>query len=508
MASFSIPISVVAQSCEECHPDKVTKWLHSAHAQTQLDVATELAQSHPGETAGNVIQGEDCIACHSPTAVLANGPITEAQALGYFFTTSNGVFTAGTTATNIAAWPHIACEGCHDVPGDHPLSPASLALFDSRTKQYVPLDSASTLCGQCHGNLRFADTDHQLYNAWGMSKHAMTQTNVATELAQSHTGETPNTVIQGENCIACHSPTAVLANGGMSAGQALSYFFTTTNGQFSADTVSDHSASWPGVSCTGCHDPHNADKPSYFNSATQDYESMTNSAQLCGQCHGNLRFPDTDHLTYNLMLGTGGVGVTNQQSMPGTSCTDCHMYRSDIDGSNSKMFAGHTWAITVSEADGTNTCSCTACHATMDDRQAGLMIDAWRLQFETNAAAADASVARATTAMVGNQNPGFLAMLDEAQKNLSYAESDEGSGVHNNPYLLALLNDAKSKALSLPILDASVQGDNIVISWTGPGTLQAAGSLAGPWQDVSGATNPMTIRRGLQSQPRFYRLRP
>jgi hypothetical protein len=505
-----MPTATAGLSCPDCHADKHTQWAQGAHAKTQVDVASELAQSHPGETPGAVVLGEDCIACHGPAAVLANGGMSESQALGYFFTTTNGLFSAGTTATNNAAWPHVTCITCHSVPSDHPDTMPTLALFESRTGQYVPMDSASKLCGQCHGNLRFPDTDHQLYNGWVMSKHANTQTDVATELSQSHPGESPVDVAKGEDCVGCHAPTAVLANGGMSAGQALGYFFTAgSNGLFSANTVSDHITTWPGVACTACHDPHDAGKPSYFNSATMQYESMTNSAQLCGQCHGNLRFPDTDHLTYNLMVGAGGIGVTNQQSMPGVSCTDCHMYNSQVDGSNSKMLRGHSWAITVPEPGGTNTSSCTSCHSDLDDRQAALIIDnTWRLPFQTNASAAEASVARAATAMLGNQNPTLLATLDEAQVNLAYAESDEGGGVHNHPYLMALLNHAKAKALSMPILDTLVQGAKITISWTGQGTLQAADSIPGPWHDVSGATNPMVISPPLQTQPQFYRLRP
>ena len=110
--------------------------------------------------------------------------------------------------------------------------------------------------------------------------------------------------------------------------------------------------------------------------------------------------------------------------------------------------------------------------------------------------------------MLGIQNPTLLATLDAAQVNLAYAESDEGGGVHNHPYLMALLDDAKAKALSMPILDTLVQGAKITISWTGQGTLQAADSIAGPWHDVSGAINPMVISPPLQTQPKFYRLRP
>src|SRR5215471_10319605 len=58
--------------CTLCHKDTHAKWALSVHANTQTDVATELSQSHPGETPDAVTQDEDCIACHAPTAVLAN----------------------------------------------------------------------------------------------------------------------------------------------------------------------------------------------------------------------------------------------------------------------------------------------------------------------------------------------------------------------------------------------------------------------------------------------------
>ena len=68
-----------------------------------------------------------------------------------------------------------------------------------------------------------AGTDRQIRNEWRKGKHSQTQKDVAGELAGSHPGETPDDVVQGENCIACHGPTAVLANGGMTEGQALGY---------------------------------------------------------------------------------------------------------------------------------------------------------------------------------------------------------------------------------------------------------------------------------------------
>ncbi len=58
-------------------------------------------------------------------------------------------------------------------------------------------------------------------NEWKKEKHSQTQKDVATELAGSHPGETPQEVVRAENCIACHGPTAVLVSGGMTEGQAL-----------------------------------------------------------------------------------------------------------------------------------------------------------------------------------------------------------------------------------------------------------------------------------------------
>ena len=48
--------------------------------------------------------------------------------------------------------------------------------------------------------------------------------------------------------------------------------------------------------------------------------------------------------------------------------------------------------------------------------------------------------------MDGVTTPDLVAKLDEAQFNLSYAESDESGGFHNNTYLMALLNDSVKKS--------------------------------------------------------------
>lgn len=441
--------------CQECHDTIYTKWSVSAHGNTQADVAGELAEERAGQAPGDVLHGDDaenCIACHGPTATLAIGGMSEARALSYFFSTINGRFTADTDATHAGAWPDIDCTACHDVPDDHPASMPSLALFDSRTGTRTTMDNASQLCGQCHGDLRFADTDHLTYNAWSASKHAETQADVASELAEERADQTPEDVVHGddpENCIACHAPTAVLANGKMTETEALQYFFITEGGTFTADTAPAHTAEWPSVSCTACHDPMAPGSPAYFNSTTKTYEPMVDSGQLCGQCHGSLRFPDTDHLSFDILAGTGGVGVPDQQTMPGVTCTDCHMFTIDVDGSNAARFHGHSFEVTVGEADGGRVAACTTCHETIGAGSASAIITGWKADFDSRDAEAQSNVAAAAAAMDGVENDALQAKLDEAQFNLAYAESDESGGCHNHRYLTALLNDANDKALEI-----------------------------------------------------------
>jgi hypothetical protein len=400
-----------------------------------------------------VIQGqdaEDCIACHSPTSVLTNGEMTEVQALAFFFTTANGTLSQDTVPAHNDMWPQVACTACHQVPSNHPTSKPTLGIFNSAKAQFEPVANASRVCGQGHGNLLFSGTDHQTYNAWLTGKHSQTQADVAGELAGSWAGQTPSDVIQGadaEDCFACHAPTAVLANGGMTETQAVGYFFTTdSGGKFTSTTAVAHSSEWPSVSCTTCHDPHNPTKPAYFDPITKTYQPMATADQLCGQCHGNLRFPGTDHLSYNVLTGTGGEGIPDQQTMPGATCTSCHMFVSSVDGSNSAMFHGHSWAINVKEADGTTTSSCTQCHSDMNAAKAEADIKQWQSEFANLDAKVQNNVAAAAKALQGVQDDARQAMLKEAQDNMAYAESDESGGFHNHKYLMALLQDANQKA--------------------------------------------------------------
>ncbi len=147
------------------------------------------------------------------------------------------------------------------------------------------------------------------------------------------------------------------------------------------------------------------------------------------------------------------------------------------------------------------------CAGSVSESWPQVIIDSWKTEFQALDATASANAARAAAAMQGRQNQAFQATLAEAQHNLTYAESDKTGGCHNHLYLIALLEDANEKALSIPILSGTQQGDVLVISWTGSGTLQSARVVFGPWQDVPDAANPMVIVPAAGVQQQYYRLR-
>ncbi len=445
------PPNVAEKSCGDCHVTQAAIREGSLHLVTQLDVAAELAADRVGQTPEEVLHGadaENCIACHGATAVLAAGGQTEVEAMLHFFSTVDGKFTGQAEALNVDQWPHVACEACHDTPENHPGTGPHLAIFDSSTAQYIPLDQVSRLCGQCHGSLRFGGTDHRTFDAWAATGHGDNQQDVADELAAERDGETPHEVVTGgdpENCVACHAPTAVLADGGMSEEQALEFFFSTAGGTFTAGTAPLNTDLWPDVDCASCHDPHHPDVPAYFNSSTRQYEPMAVADDLCGQCHGSLRFAGTDHLSYDVRSGTGGIGVADDQLMGSVSCVGCHMYADETEGSNSSMQHGHSFEVTVPEAGG-STVSCERCHPGAD---AAATIQGFQTAYANLAATTTANVEAAATALACVVDPALLEKLDRAQHNLEFALGDESGGFHNHDYLMALLADANEQALEI-----------------------------------------------------------
>jgi hypothetical protein len=440
-------------ACQMCHPAEKADWLAGRHSNTQRDVAGELAANWIGQRPDSVIHGssaENCVSCHGPVAVATGTGMTEVQVMGHFFTTTGGVYTDSTTTADSANWPHVGCVSCHNVPSGHPATMPTMSQFNSSTAQYDSMATSSMLCGQCHGTLRFPDTDHRIFDAWKLSRHGHRgQEDLAGELAANWAGQTPDSVITGsaaENCIACHAPTAVPQKSTITEVDVLKRFFTTTGGAFTAATTSADTIHWPDMACNGCHNPHNPGSLSYYNSTAKTYQVMASSDSLCGQCHGSLRFPETDHRSFDLEQGTGAIGVPDKVTMPGAKCVDCHMGKSDVDGTNSLMFKGHRWTPIVEEPDGSRFASCTGCHQAMSADSAGSQIAKWQEEFQALDSVAAALLVKADSIANAKHDSTKIRLVAEARHNLDMAELDESGGFHNHLYGVALLKDATARA--------------------------------------------------------------
>lgn len=63
------------------------------------------------------------------------------------------------------------------------------------------------------------------------------------------------------------------------------------------------------------------------------------------------------------------------------------------------------------------------------------------------------------------------------------------------------------KSVAPAKLGVKLDGGNVVISWTGAGTLQQSGSPAGAWVDIPSASSPFVIQAAELTGRKFYRLR-
>ena len=154
-----------------------------------------------------------------------------------------------------------------------------------------------------------------------------------------------------------------------------------------------------------------------------------------------MRFPGTDHLSYNIEKGVGAVGVLYKETMPGITCTDCHMASAPED-TKASMYHGHSWSVFVTEDDGSETVSCQNCHGSMN---AAAKIQAFKDEASTSLATALQEMHTADSVMNGSVDADLLAKLDSAKTNLALIEGDESGGFHNHKYQMDLLADIIQK---------------------------------------------------------------
>jgi len=254
-----------------------------------------------------------------------------------------------------------------------------------------------------------------------------------------------------------------------------------------------------GITCVGCHKPHDAGTAKGAWDDAFDTQLITDNAKtLCVECHngeipaGTTASPGAEvhHPMKEMMDGYGAIDVASFPSVHKGKCVQCHMPPTSISRGSVQLGGNHTFnIITPEQADnvlpmptatptisGTPTpqyatsmpySACTTCHSrpgdnsarwlqdTIDQRQewtkakiveihAALAAAAVRLGYADESAAHTALVAIPAARRTTDQTT-FL----KAFTNVGYVESEGSFGIHNWDYSRAIVNTALLEAQSV-----------------------------------------------------------
>ena len=284
-------------------------------------------------------QARECEACHSVSSKGNSATDT----------------TAGYVATRSPRYQDVQCESCHGPGLTHVTNP------DGPTKPLASLAVGPSLtngCGECHSG------SHQPFvEQWAASRHARVIDSRAANAS----------------CVACHETRGVLAAWGIKSN----FIEATQSG-----------APYMAITCTVCHDPHDARNPKQLRFPVDAPSLETN---LCMKCHYRRAVPEVasssgPHSPQGpVLLGEAGWIPPNfeypPKSLVGSHgsdrnpklCATCHVNRYEINDKLTGKFAfratGHSFqAIPCADAQGiptgATTCAdntrsfsaCVTCH--------------------------------------------------------------------------------------------------------------------------------------------------
>jgi len=407
-----------AAACEECH-----KGIHDSESYTKHAGAF----TDPAFVAEGGQTNSACIVCHS---------------VGYGL--PGGFVGLGDKNT----YPRLAgvqCESCHGPAANHAANPDDVT---ARPR----IELAAEVCGGCH-----TGPHHPTYDEWKTSGHYQ----VVEDMSPAS---------RVDSCGRCHSGSArvTLLNG----GDAL----TVTN---------DANV---GLVCATCHDPHEVTaNPAQLRNplvSTNDYFITTSGAfsnqynpniNVCAQCHNHRGASWTStsrepHHSpqYNILLGTIGElengSATYQPAAHGTEvpnqCVGCHMQTQDTVGAQPAV-TGHSFRVESYNV-------CLQCHpepeqladftmtaVSVQIQQIKSELDLWAttkapsaLRTKYGALAWEYSTPGDLSTGTAGPNATEQAQIPDdikkARFNLYLVQNDGSFGVHNGPFVIALLDNARN----------------------------------------------------------------
>ena len=402
-------------TCGNCHVLKQQSWLQTGHAKAWADL-----QASGHATAA-------CNQCHTVNGTSNAAPDTA----GYF----------SVPAAAQKYYQDVQCEACHGPGQNHVTTPDEtqpIAYFTSR-------DSALGVgCGQCHSG----PPHNPFFEDWSRGAHG---------IFEAHA------ISNGGTCLQCHEGrTAEARFGGSSV-----YVEATSSTPML-------------IGCTTCHNPHGSSNTHELRESITVRDTMN----LCIQCHKRNSVPDTantrgPHSPQGpTFLGTSGwrpagftwdssnVATHSNPSANPTLCATCHVATLDVNNGAGKLawhYTGHSFfaipCVDSTGIDSTNSCAvsqrsfaaCAAsgCHSSGDAAR-GLYesLDA-ELQYFANTlwndVNGDGKIDSGDTGLLTQvaatefKRDSIITVAEGALFNVQLLSSDRSHGVHNPPYLKALL---------------------------------------------------------------------
>jgi len=410
-------------TCGNCHVLKQASWLQTGHANAWKDLQ---ASGHASAS---------CNKCHT-----TNGA------------TNVGADTAGYFSASPAAqkyYQDVQCEACH--------GPGQLHVATPDETQPIPYlvsyDSTKGVgCGECHSG----PPHNPFFEDWSRGAHS-----VIEAPAISNTSGT---------CLQCHEgKTAALRFG---ASSTFLEAGSTTPMQ---------------LGCTTCHNPHGSSNTHELRASITTADTMN----LCIQCHKRRSVPDMTSASGPhspqgpTFLGTAGWrpagfvwdstnGTThNSTTANPTLCATCHVATLDVNNSAGQLawhYTGHSFyaipCVDTAGIDSTNSCDASVrsfaacatsgCHASQAVARSLFQSTGDELQFLAGTIWTDvngngkidsvdtgllpkvpAAEFKTRSATVNNTLPYTVA--EGGRFNVQLIANDRSHGVHNAPYLRALL---------------------------------------------------------------------
>ncbi len=408
-------------TCGNCHVLKQQTWIQTGHANAWADLQ---ASGHASAS---------CNQCHT-----TNGASNiAADTAGYF----------SVPASAKVYYQDVQCEACHGPGQLHVTTPDEtqpIAYFTSR-------DSALGVgCGQCHSG----PPHNPFYEDWSRGAHG----GLISEAAGN------------ASCQGCHEgKTAARRFGG-------------------SDVFVEVNSTTPmPIGCTTCHNPHGSSNTHEVRQSI----SVADTTNLCIQCHKRRSVPDLTSTrgphspqgpTFLGLSGWRPAGFgwdsTNTTTHANTGsnpllCATCHVATLDVNNGAGKLawhYTGHSFfaipCVDTAGIDSTNSCgvsqrsfaacSSSGCHASQDvarglyeslgsemDYLASILwvdvngngkVDSVDTGLLTKVPATEFKTRSAT---VNNTLPYTVA--EGARFNVQLISADRSHGVHNAPYLRALL---------------------------------------------------------------------